>query len=77
MGGRAENLIFGLAGQDTLEGGLGDDFLKGGEGNDLYIIRDKDQIIEIEGEGIDTVNAYISTTLSENVENLMLLENNI
>lgn len=77
-----DDTLKGMAGNDTLEGGSGNDVLdggagsdimKGGAGNDLYIVdRTTDQVVELAGEGIDTVRATISHTLSANVENLEL-----
>lgn len=53
-------------GQDMLVGGLGDDHYKHMQG--------KETIIELDGEGIDSVYSWAaSTDLSDNVENLYLL----
>ena len=49
---------------DTLIGGLGDDCYIVNSSNDL--------IIELNGQGIDTVKSSISLTLAVNVENLTL-----
>lgn len=82
IGTAGHDKIYGLAGDDTLYGLEGDDLLDGGSGidvmygglcNDTYVVdRVKDQVIESEGEGIDTVQASVSYTLSRNVENLTL-----
>lgn len=74
--------LYGLAGYDTLDGGPGNDqlfggtgenLLKGGPGNDTYRVEaGRDRIIELPGEGIDTVIATASFALAANVENLIL-----
>ena len=47
--------------------------MAGGVGNDTYVVDDKsDVIVELAGEGIDTVKAFINYTLRPNVENLEL-----
>jgi Ca2+-binding RTX toxin-like protein len=46
--------------------------LTGGLGNDLYVVGIGDTIVELAGEGTDTVYCYGDYTLSANVENLTL-----
>jgi Ca2+-binding RTX toxin-like protein len=63
-----DDLINGLDGNDTLEGGLaGADTLVGGLGDDTYIIAQNkitiDTIIELENQGTDTVNSFVTYTL--------------
>ncbi|GAA0745885.1 hypothetical protein GCM10009107_12770 [Ideonella azotifigens] len=66
--------LFGLAGDDTLDGGTGTDSLVGGLGNDTYVVDVAgDIIVEQLNEGVDTVKAAISYTLTSNFENLTLL----
>ncbi len=63
----------GTAGADTLNGTTGADQLVGLAGNDTYAINNAgDVILENLNEGTDLVNASISYTLANNVENLSL-----
>ncbi|MCC7114338.1 MAG: hypothetical protein IT520_08150 [Burkholderiales bacterium] len=65
--------IAGNAGDNLLYGNAGADRLSGGAGNDTYSVDDAgDAVIELPGEGIDTVQAEFTTTLGANVENLIL-----
>ncbi|MFD2262933.1 hypothetical protein ACFSM5_08545 [Lacibacterium aquatile] len=69
-----DDVLSGGAGNDTLDGGLGIDTMSGGIGNDLYLVDDSgDVIVELGGEGTDTVHSSASYTLSANVEVLSLL----
>lgn len=57
IGNDYDNVLDGLAGADTLEGGLG---------NDTYVIdSDQDVIIETADGGYDYVRSYISYTVAE------------
>ena len=72
-GGAGIDKLFGDGGNDLIDGGAGDDQMSGGTGNDTYIVDSAgDTIVEKAGEGIDTVQASVSYTLSANVENLVL-----
>jgi VCBS repeat-containing protein len=74
VGNAASNTLYGLAGDDMLDGGLGADVLIGGDGNDTYVIDNiSDSVQELANQGVDTVRARISTTLSANVEVLTLI----
>ncbi|PSF31432.1 hypothetical protein C7H19_22560 [Aphanothece hegewaldii CCALA 016] len=78
--------LTGLAGNDRLEAGNGNDILDGGSGadtmiggngDDTYIIdRISDVIIEIPGEGVDTIKTSISYTMSDNYVNNLILTGN-
>jgi Ca2+-binding RTX toxin-like protein len=81
-GNSAANKLFGLdgkdilnggAGNDTLDGGLGADTMTGGKGNDTYWVDNSlDVIKEVSNQGNDLVNAKISYTLGNHLENLTL-----
>ncbi|MDQ1919813.1 calcium-binding protein [Massilia pseudoviolaceinigra] len=73
LGQAGDDQLRGDAGSDTLDGGVGDDSASGGAGDDLYLVQSTaDVVVELPGEGVDTVRASASTTLSANVENLEL-----
>ncbi|MHB1098190.1 MAG: beta strand repeat-containing protein [Burkholderiales bacterium] len=72
-GGDGNDRLDGGAGNDVLDGGAGADLMVGGTGNDTYVVDNVgDVVIENPNEGIDTVRASISYTLTDNVENLTL-----
>jgi VCBS repeat-containing protein len=72
-GDAGDDRLSGDAGNDLLNGGIGADAMQGGSGDDTYIVDNAaDQVIEYAGEGSDTVQAGVTWTLSENVENLTL-----
>ncbi len=74
-GNGANNTLTGNAGNDTLDGGAGTDTMRGGTGDDTYVVeRTADVVTENANEGIDTVQSYVTLTLtSTNLENLTLL----
>ncbi|MCC6709524.1 MAG: cadherin domain-containing protein, partial [Gammaproteobacteria bacterium] len=66
--------LLGLTGNDLLDGGSGADTLIGGIGDDSYVVDSLgDLVVEQANEGDDTVSANFSYTLTDNVENLVLL----
>jgi Ca2+-binding RTX toxin-like protein len=72
VGNAAANTLCGGAGKDSLEGGAGSDYLAGGTGDDTYIADGNDQVIELAGEGTDTVLSSSSFALWSNLDNLTL-----
>lgn len=72
-GGAGYDVILGLDGDDIIHGGAGStNELYGGRGNDTYVIESTgDTIVELAGEGVDTVlTALNRLRLAENVEHL-------
>ena len=73
VGAGGRDTLLGEAGDDLLDGGLGVDTLAGGLGNDEYHVDAKaDRVVELAGQGIETVYATSSYTLASNIENLTL-----
>ena len=73
-GGAGNDTLTGLAGDDLLNGGSGIDTLIGGTGDDTYVVDNAGDIVtELDGEGVDTVEARVSYSLSDNVENISLV----
>ena len=67
--------MFGLGGNDILNGGTNADTMAGGLGDDSYFVDNAgDQITEAAGEGIDNViSSLFAFTLSANFENIQLI----
>ncbi|RZJ38811.1 MAG: calcium-binding protein, partial [Brevundimonas sp.] len=73
-GAIGNDVLLGFDGDDTLIGGSGGGFneMYGGRGDDLYIVDAGDTLIELAGEGTDTVQTTNGGfTLAANLENLV------
>lgn len=82
VGGDGADMLYGGSGSDSLEGEAGDDLLvgnggydtlSGGQGDDTYIADNSDTLVELPGEGNDTlVWTASSAVLPDEFENLRL-----
>jgi Ca2+-binding RTX toxin-like protein len=67
----------GNALDNVLTGNSAANVLTGGTGNDTYVVSMGDTVVELAGEGSDTVQSDISYVLGANTENLTLIGNQI
>ncbi len=73
IGNGLMNTITGNSGNNILDGGKNVDTLIGGAGNDTYFLRAPgDNAVEEVNGGIDTVKAFRTIALDDNVENLYI-----
>lgn len=72
MGGTDQ--LIGGAGNDVLDGGTGIDRMVGGLGDDVYYVDNiKDEVVELAGEGRDTVHSTVNFSLvGKSIETLIL-----
>ena len=71
-GNDADNVLVGNAGANRIDGGAGADFMAGEDGNDTYVVDNAGDQVAEGGNGIDLVEASISYTLGNSVDNLLL-----
>ena len=66
--------MFGTSGNDTFYGASGVNVtMYGGAGDDIYYLYGPgNKVVENPGQGIDTINTWMSYTLPDNVENLVV-----
>ncbi|MFI3156939.1 MAG: S8 family serine peptidase, partial [Methylococcaceae bacterium] len=68
-----DDSLIGNAGGNVLDGSSGADRMEGRTGDDIYLVENwGDQVIELTGGGVDSVNSGITYTLPTEVENLVL-----
>lgn len=66
-----DDFLYGYGGNDILDGGTGIDTMVGGAGNDIYYVdNQQDRVIELDGQGTDTIRTSTHYELSweSNVE---------
>jgi Ca2+-binding RTX toxin-like protein len=73
LGGAGVDQLAGGQGNDRLDGGEGADSMAGGAGDDTYVFDELfESLLELAGEGVDTLLTPFSSALPDEVENLTL-----
>lgn len=74
-GGSDNDTIYGGTGDDRIDGDTGLDTLVGGFGNDIYNLKldSSDTILELAGQGTDTVRSFFNYSLPDQIERLILV----
>lgn len=72
-GSAGNNVLTGNSAANVLDGGAGADQLIGGDGSDTYLVGAGDTVVELPGQGVDTVITDATFTLGDDVENLTLV----
>lgn len=68
-GGAANDTLVAGDGNDVLKGGTGADVMNGGDGDDTYTVDNiNDLIIDVTGEGTDSLTTTVNYTLSSTAE---------
>jgi Ca2+-binding RTX toxin-like protein len=70
-------VLNGFGGNDTLNGGIGEDTMNGGAGDDVYVVDSAGDVVNersggVDQGGVDQVQAFVSFTLGDDFENLIL-----
>lgn len=75
-GTSSNNTLTGTSAHEKIDGKAGSDTMTGKTGDDTYVAdRTTDKIVELAGQGIDTIHTYVTTgyTLPANVEVLIYM----